>query len=292
MNRDTLLIALGAILWGIIGIFVQGLLTYGFTPLEITALRVVSASLLILCYLLVKNKQKLKIHWQDTRYFIGTGILSIVFFNWCLFTAMRETSIAVASILLYTAPAFVTVLSRFFFKEWLTPRKITALLVTFIGCAFVIGVAPYGVSSISTAGLLAGLGAGFGYALYSIFGKFALAKYDSYTVTAFTFFTAAVFLLPLTQLWTKANTLADPLVWVYVLGLGLFSTVLAFLLYTTGLSRIESSRASIVATIEPVTAALVSVIIFQEQLNLWQVAGIGMVLSAVILVQERKRRSL
>jgi drug/metabolite transporter (DMT)-like permease len=238
---------------------------------------------------LVKNPRLFQIHWRDSGYFIGTGIFSIVFFNWCLFTAIKETSIAVAAILLYTAPAIVTILSRFLFKEWFTRKKMIALGMTMIGCIFVIGVLPGGVTSVSLFGVLAGLGSGFGYALYSIFGKYALAKYSSLTVITYTFIFASVALIPVTGLWEKTSVLGESGVIWNAVGIGLFSTVLAYMLYTIGLQFVESSRASITATVEPVIATLVSVFLFHENLTIWQVSGILCVISAVIVVQERRK---
>ncbi|WP_394330746.1 DMT family transporter [Cesiribacter andamanensis] len=72
-----------------------------------------------------------------------------------------------------------------------------------------------------------------------------------------------------------------------ILGLGFLSTMLAFLLYTRGLQVVESSRAAILATLEPVVAALTSILLFGETLSSWQFAGIGLVLAAVLLVQKR-----
>jgi drug/metabolite transporter (DMT)-like permease len=136
------LIIAAATLWGIISIFVKGLSGYGFTTLQIVAIRgIVSACLLVL-YISVKDRTMLKIRVADGRYFIGTGICSLAFFNWCYFTTIRETSVAVAAILLYTAPIFVLLLSRVFFGERLTGRKIAALVTTFAGCALVVGVVP------------------------------------------------------------------------------------------------------------------------------------------------------
>lgn len=279
-------IATGAALWGIISIFVQFLSASGFTPLQIVTIRVLSSALLLLGYLAWKDAALLKIKLADSTYFVGTGIFSIVFFNWCYFTAIQETSVSVAAVLLYTGPAFVTILSRFLFKEWLTWRKIGALLVTFAGCAFVVGLLPSFGSSVSLFGLLVGIGAGFGYALYSIFGKFALQKYDSLTVTAYTFFVASIGILPLSGLWNAWHMFASPPVVFYSLGLGLFPTVLAYLLYTFGLSHVESSRASITATVEPIVATLVGTMFFGEILTSWQLIGILLVLVAVTLVQE------
>ncbi|UPG63210.1 DMT family transporter [Metabacillus endolithicus] len=289
-NIAYLSILSGAALWGLIGLFVTYLYEAGFTPTHVVAIRALSASSFLLIFILIKNKKALKIKFSDSKYFIGTGIISIVFFNWCLFQCMKETSISVASILLYTAPAFVTIFSRLFFKEVLTLRKISALLITFLGCTLVIGLFPSTSQSVSIYGLILGLGSGFFYALYSIFGKFALQKYSSLTVTVYTFIFAALAITPVSGIWEMGYLLSRSDVWLSIFGLGLFSTLFAFLLYTKGLETVESSRASIMATVEPVVASLVGFFVFKEMLSLWQYIGIFFVLVAVFIVQEKKRK--
>ena len=111
------LVVAAAVFWGIISIFVKGLAAFGFTTLQIVAIRVVLSAILLTSYIAIKDSRLLKIRLVDGKYFIGTGIFSIAFFNWCYFTAIRETSVAVAATLLYTGPAFVLLLSRLFFDE-------------------------------------------------------------------------------------------------------------------------------------------------------------------------------
>ena len=285
-------IVMGAALWGTIGFFVQGLYEYGLTPLQVVTVRVTFAAIILLVILLVKNPSLLKIQKQDYKYFIGTGIFSIVFFNWCFFTAIQETSLSVAAVLLYTGPAFVTIISRILFKEWLTNRKLLALFLTLMGCILVIGLFPLDQSKISLFGVVVGLGSGLGYALYSIFGKYALAKYDSQTVTAYTFFFASVALLPVSGLWQNESLLTAIPFWSYGISLGLFPTVLAYLLYTKGLEKVETSRASITATIEPVVATCIGIFLFGDLLTTWQLIGIISILLAVLFVQEKPKKVL
>lgn len=291
-NKLALLyIGIGASLWGMIGLFVTYLYEMGFTPTQVVAVRAISAAVFLLLYVYSKNRELLKINVSDSKYFIGTGIFSIVLFNWCLFSAIEETSISVASILLYTAPAFVTIFSRILFKEYFTTRKVLALLITFIGCTFVIGILPNMNETISFYGFIVGLGSGFFYALYSIFGKFALKKYDSLTVTVYTFLFASIAITPFSELWNVLPLFSNIKVWIYIIGLGFLSTMLPFIFYTKGLMKVESSRASIMATIEPVVASLVGFFVFQEKLNLWQYFGIVLVIAAVIIVQEKTKQS-
>ncbi|RXT15334.1 DMT family transporter [Ammoniphilus sp. CFH 90114] len=281
----------GAALWGLIGIFVQKLSSLGFTPFQIVAIRVITAAVILVVYTVWKNSALLKIKAKDSKYFIGTGIISVVFFNWCYFTAIEETSLSVAAILLYTGPAFVVLLSRFFFQESLTSRKLLSLGLTLVGCALVVGLIPGGGHKVSTYGILVGLGSGLGYALYSIFGKFALGTYQSLTITTYTFVFASAVMLPASQLWNSLNLLLNWEVLWYGLGLGFFPTVLAYLLYTFGLSLVESSKASITATVEPIVAALVGIFVFGEVLHSWQTAGIMLILASIFLIQKSSQVS-
>ncbi|PMC38381.1 hypothetical protein CJ195_07895 [Bacillus sp. UMB0899] len=88
------------------------------------------------------------------------------------------------------------IFSRVLFKERFTFRKVLSLITTFMGCILVIGLIPFTKESVTIYGLLVGLGSGFFYALYSIFGKFALAKYSTVTVTTYTFIFAAIAITP------------------------------------------------------------------------------------------------
>lgn len=281
-----LLIALSAVMWGIISLFVKGLATHGFTPLQIVAVRSVLSAAVLLTYMLVADRRGLLISLADCRYFIGTGVCSILFFNWCYFYAMANMPVAVAVVLLYTAPAFVAVLACIFLGEKMTARKLCALATTFVGCCLVVGVLPGLTGALSALGLLSGLGAGLGYALYSIFGKFALRKYSALTVTTYTFIFAALASLPLSGLGSTATMLFQWPVWGYVLGLGLISTVLAYLCYTIGLKYVEPSRAAVTATLEPLVAATVGATVFGEALSGWQLAGMLLVITAVAIVQD------
>jgi drug/metabolite transporter (DMT)-like permease len=289
-KRAYLLIAAGGFLWGTIGIFVRGFYGFGFSPLQVVTLRVFSAAVLMLTYLLFTKPELLKIRLCDSLYFVGTGIFSLAFFNLCYFVTLRETSIAVAVTLLYTAPAFVAVLSRTFFGESLGTKKLLSLSLTLAGCAFVTGYLPQlGESpSLSFPWLLTGLGSGFGYALYTIFGKTALKKYNAMTITAYTFVFASLALLPLSSFDNSGGAFYRGSFWLYLAGMGFFPSILAYLLYTKGLEEVESSRASIVATIEPVVGTLAGFFFFRETLSCWQSVGIFLVLAGVILIQEQK----
>lgn len=284
-KRPYILIASGSALWGLIGIFIKALSSAGFTSMEITTIRAVSASVILFSYMALFDRMKLKIRIADIKYFLATGILSMVFFNWCYFTAMRETSLSIAVVLLYTAPAFVILLSRIIFKEAITGSKVLALSLTASGSFLAAGLLPGMDIHIPLYGIIIGLGAGFGYSLYSIFAKLAGRKYSPLTITAYTFITAALFLIIFNSSTGKTDLLLRWDIILYSIGLGLIPTSLAYILYTTGLKSVETGKAAIIANIEPAVAIIIGTAVFGETLTLLQISGAVLIFISVFIVQ-------
>lgn len=293
MNRAFISIIIGATLWGTISFYVKNLYDFGFTPMEVVMLRAWTSTMLLVLYMLIKSPKSLKLHKiTDIKYFIGTGVFSIIFFNYCLFTAIEISSIPVATALLYTAPAFVTILSFFLFKESLTKVKVIALVVTLLGTSLVVGLIPFDTDAFKFASILFGLGSAVGYAFYSIFSKFALEKYGSLSITTFTFLVAAITLLPFFPYQEKGALLFEPEVLFYAFGLGLLPTAFAYIIYTYGLKHTEASKASILTTIEPVVATIIGIFIFKEAFSFIQMLGMAFIIGAVILIQVYGSRSV
>lgn len=274
----TVFVITAGVLWGLMGLFVRNLDKYGITSMQIVALRAVFTALMMSVVTLVYDRKLFKIKLRDCWCFFGTGICSIVFFNFCYFRTITLTSLSVAAVLLYTAPIMVMVMSVFLFKEKLTITKIVAAAVAFAGCALVTGAAD-GSLSLNTAGVFTGLGSAFGYALYTIFGEYALKRgYNSITITLYTFIFASVGVLPFANLPDLANKVsANPQILGWGAVLALVVTVLPYLVYTIGLLTVEAGKASVMATVEPVVATLVGVIVFAEPLSVPGIIGIILV---------------
>lgn len=221
---------------------------------------------------------KLKDFWL----FLGTGIISIVFFNVCYFSTIEMTTLATASILLYTAPCFVMLMSAMFFKEKITAQKLIALALAFGGCMLVSGFAG---GDISFMALIIGIGSGLGYASYSIFGKVALQKYHTFTVIFYTFLVSSVCLLPFAELQNVIIVFTtDTSTVLLALGLGIVSTVMPYICYTAGLEHVEAGKASVLAFAEPMVATIAGILIFHEQLHLKNALGIGLIFGAIVLL--------
>lgn len=271
-----------AVLWGMIGLWNRNLMAGGFTPTDIVVVRNFGGMLLLSAVFAVRDRSVFRVRREHLKYFFGTGVVSVLLFTVCYFSCQRICSLAAASILLYTAPSFVVVLSAVLWHEPVTRRKVLALALTLLGCALVCGVFA-GDVTVTAGGVLLGLGAGFFYALYSIFGRYALTHYSSLTVTVWTFLFAGPASLVLLRPGRMAAALQSPRQWLLSLGLVVFSTVAPYILYTRGLARVESGRASIMASLEPVAATLIGVLVFGEPLSPAAVAGILCVLAGVYI---------
>ena len=276
-------ILLAAALWGIIGLWNRRLMAGGLSPTGIVTVRNFGGMVLLCAVFAVKDRGVFRVKKEHLKYFFGTGIVSVMLFTICYFSCQQICSLAVASILLYTAPSFVVVLSAILWKEPITRRKLAALFLTLLGCAMVCGLFS-GTVTVTLTGILLGLGAGFFYALYSIFGRYALAHYDSMTVTVWTFLfagPASLLLIRPADLTALDSDIAMPLTAVCLV---VFSTVLPYLFYTAGLSRVESGKASIIASLEPVVASLAGVAAFGEPMTAMTAAGILCVLGGVAIL--------
>lgn len=283
-----LLVLAAGSLWGLMGLLVRSLNEAGLSSMEICFVRALITLVCMLAGLLLFDRDALKIRLKDIWCFVGTGAFSVCFFNYCYFKTMTLTSLSVAAVLLYTAPAFVMLLSAVLFGEKLTLQKVAALFLAFAGCAFVSGIAG-GAGALSFQGILYGLGAGFGYALYSIFSRYALERnYSSVTISCYTFLFAAVssiFFVDAGKVITAVGSsfrLGSKTVFLVLL-----VTLLPYLSYTKGLKGMENGTASVLASIEPVVATLVGILVYKERMSVWNGIGICLVLGSIILINIR-----
>ena len=271
------------VLWGVISLFIRGLSHAGLDPMQISLIRMSTAAPVFL--IAAAMKKRLKIRLRDVWMFIGTGVVSIVLFNICYFYTMIKSEASVAVVLLYTSPVFVMLLSAVFFHERMTAVKLAALGMTFGGCFLTAGVSSG--AGLTPVVLMTGLASGLFYGLYTIFGRFALEKYPTVTVTAFTF--AAGFLggLPVGKPGQTAGLVFSSGKTVLLcLGIGIVCTVLPYFLYTWGLARMESGKAAILVAVEPLVGAVIGMTVFGEDRSPAKLIGIALILGAIVLLSK------
>ena len=289
MNRHMAAVLGAGCLWGTMGLFSRSFGALGIGSGGTIFLRCAMAALLFLLLILLRDPKQLLVRPKDFWCFFGSGVCSLLFFTYCYFTAISLMSLSAAAILLYTAPAIVMLLSALFFHEKITGRKLLALGLAVVGCALVSGLGSG--TGITPRGLLYGLGAGAGYALYSIFARCALDR--GYSSSTINFYSCLLAALGSALIWGVREPLGVAVASGGNLALclcaGVVTCFLPYLLYTYGLSGLETGRASILASVEPVVATLLGVLIYRERMSVLGALGVLCVLSAVVLLNERKK---
>jgi drug/metabolite transporter (DMT)-like permease len=285
-------VLLAACLWGTTGIFIRRLNVMGMSTMSIVFLRALMTALCMLAVILLTDWSLLRIRLRDWWIFVGNGIVSLLFFNFCYFRTIEISSMGIAATLLYTSPAFVALLSAWLFKEKFTGRTAIALVLAFAGALLVSGVVTGG-QLLTPGGLLLGVAGGFFYALYSIFTRYALIRgYHSVTITFYTFLLTALGGAAVADYGEIAASVGQngaSVLWLVAL-YALVTTVFPYTIYNTGLQRVENSYASVISSIELVCAAAFGLIAFGETPDIYGVFGIVLVLVAVAVLNLRQKK--
>jgi len=254
-------------------------------PLEAAFYRAAISWLVLVPILAATNPHALKIRPPDLSLFAPFGLISIALFFVVYLTAISKTSVATAAILLYTAHAFVIILSALLLGEPLARSKGAAVVLAFAGCVLVVRGYDLAGLRLNLPGVAAGLGSGLTYAMYSIFGKTALRRYGPLTTLIYALGVGTIF-LGIAAVATGALAVPHPTSgWAMVAYLALVTTLLAQWLYLTGLRQVEASRASLIANVEPVVAAVLGYLVLGEGLEPLQLIGGALVLSAVAIAR-------
>ena len=289
-SRDQIVgfLAVGtaASIWGTLGLFAKILYAEG---VSFEALVAVRASLgwtaMLLFVLLRRGAGSLRVVRRDLLFLFPLGILGIGAFYWLYFFTVRESTVGTAAILLYSSPAFVALLAWIFLKETLGLLRLLALTLTFGGIFLVVGGYDPGTLEVSPLVLTAGLLSGLTYGLYSIFGKPMAGHLEPAVILSYAlgFGSLLLVLAALPTFYTLVGLSSRSYALLFMLAV--VHTALAFGLYTVGLKRLDAGQAAIVATVEPVVAGAIGVVLLGEKLTALKVIGALLVLAGAALAQ-------
>ena len=272
-----------ALCWGLIGPVARFALEDGLTPIETAFWRSFIGGAFCMAHALIARSAGLQ-SVRDGIAFAIFGSISLGGFFASYQYAVQTGGAALAAVLLYTAPAWVALFSRYIFKERLTGIKIAAIAVSLAGIACislsgpgVAGSSSGGGTAFSWVALGFGLLSGLLYSTHYIFSKNYIRRYSSFTLYGYCMLFGALALYPFVPFATKSAT--D---WLVVFFLGLVCSYVAYWSYCEGLRRIAPTRAAVLATLEPVIAALAAWWIWDEAFTLLGWLGSVLILAAVL----------
>lgn len=278
-NMSAALVVLAAIGWGLAGGIAGILMADGWDPFAVSFYRGAIGLMFVLAWLALRPR--------------GSGLASHRLWFWSLiagfgvagnfafyFVSIAEGSVAVAATLMYCAPVFVYLVSFTLRLEKPTLLKWAAIAMVMFGIVLLTGIYDIGAGSITPMGAGAGLLSGLSYAVF-IFGfKYAAPHGSPQAILVIAFASLVTILIWLVDVDQAVAVLSTPS-WPLFAVLGVFGAGLSFILYIVGLNHTAPAVASIVAMVEPVTAALFGVVVLDESLVGLQIFGMALILVTV-----------
>lgn len=277
-------------LWGTIGFFSRIMQGYHFDVYAVNTLCYSQAAVMFVVTALVKNPGQMKVRIKDLWVFfcaaVSTTLISSVFY----YETVQIMSLSLATLLQGTAPFFVMAVSAFVFKERLTAQKLLALILCIAGCGLVAGILDESLH-VTAKGILFGVISAIGYGLYSVFSKLALERRYPNLIVSLYVVSCSALIMASAAIPMHSFDRADLTwkTWLMTLIFSFTTTYLPSYLYLYSLGGIDAGEASILVTMEPIVATLISIFVYHEMLSLSMGLGVVMIILSLILVQRQPK---
>lgn len=279
MKNAKVIYIVAMLIFGSIGLFTRNIdLSSG----QIALFRGIVGSIFLLAVCpILKQKLSMKAIRPNLLLLIISG--TAIGFNWILlFQAFKYTTIANATLSYYFAPVFVMFLSPFILKERLTAIKSMCILGAVLGMFLIVGVGG-GSGNNNLIGIGYGLLAACLYASVVLMNKF-LKGLSGLETTLIQLGSASIVLLPYILVTEKIKIFqVDHRSMIFLMVLGIIHTGLAYLLYFTAIRKLSGQTIAVFSYTDPISAIILSSIIFNEKMTLLQVFGGILILGATFL---------
>jgi drug/metabolite transporter (DMT)-like permease len=270
----------------------------GLTPLRLAEIRGTGAAILLFGGVALFAPHTLPVTRTELGYLAIFGICGLAFVHFFYFTAITHLDIGIALVIQYLAPVLVALWARFFVHEPVRRRLWVALALALAGLILVAQIWNGG-GTLDGVGVAAALAGAFAYALYILMAEHSVrGGRDVFSLLAWGFLFAALFWAVVQPWWsfprgvlTSYASLQGRLddysvpVWLLIVYIVVFGTVVPFILMITALRHIPATRATVVAMVEPVLAGFVAYAWLGEEISAEQIAGGILVLAAIVLAQ-------
>ncbi len=281
-------VLIGGILWGISGVCGGYLFMYrGFNANLLVPFRLLSSSAIILIYLYINDRKNLFKIWRNKKDAIGILIFSIFGMLMCQYTyykTIEYSNPSIATVLQYTGPALILIYACMSEKRIPKKYELIALIFSAIGVFILATHGNVNTLQIKLIALFWGMFSALTLAIYTIQPVRLLKKYGSTYVLAWGMLIGGIVLSFITNPIKNNTGIYDLMTFIMFFTIVIFGTVISFSLYLSGVSTIGATKASIIACIEPVSAAFFSTIFLKTPFSFLDFIGFILVISTVIIV--------
>ena len=274
-------------MWALNGNLARYLLDDDVNAFRLSQLRSSGAWLLLLLALGVARRDLLRIDRRELPALAVLGVVGLAGVHATYFLAIDRLEIGVAVTIQYLAPLLLLLWLRLAHGRRLAASLWGAVGLSVVGCFLV--VRAYDVGSLDAAGVAAAFGAALTFAFYMVGSERAGHSHEPVTTLFWAFGFASLFWTAMLPWWNfpfgELDSVRNALLATGVVVIG---TLLPFVCLVAAVRHIPASRAAVVATLEPVLAAVFAWFLHNEALTAVQVAGGLAVVAAVVWVQSRR----
>jgi drug/metabolite transporter (DMT)-like permease len=289
--KGYLLIVGAAVFWGASATLAKLLLNQELDTLLLVQARVSFSFLVLALAFGVGARRLLRIRVADVWRFALLGVLGLAGANFTYYFTIKESSVATAITIQYTAPLFVMAYEVVRGEERFTAIKLLAALLALAGCVGVVTGFTFGVLHVSSLGLLTGVGSIASFAFLTIATRHLVARYSAWTVTFYSIAFASLFWFVMNAPREVLPQTTTPSLWLSLFALAMASVLIPNLLFTAGLRYVVPSRAIITSTLEPVVAIVTAAMVVGETVGAVQMLGSLLVILAIILLQWKREEN-
>jgi drug/metabolite transporter (DMT)-like permease len=272
--------------WGMSAPVGKYLIVNRFDTLTVAQTRTSLAFVLLAIYFVVKDRKMFRVQSKDLWKLAALGVVGLAITNFTYYFTIKESTVATAILVQYSAPVWVLLYSVWIAKEdkldWTT---ILSLVVALAGCYFAVTSGSLQNISLKGWALLTGPLSAFTFAYQVIATRQMVKRYSAWTVLLYMFGFATIFWLFINPPWNFIERNYPATDWGLLWLFAAISILIPQAAFASGLKYVEASKAGIVSLLEPVFAIVAAFLILGESLNAIQVIGGCMVLGSIALLQ-------
>jgi drug/metabolite transporter (DMT)-like permease len=290
--RGVLCTLIGGCCWGFSGNCGQYLFNvHGVDPQWLTVIRMITAGLITVGIVAARDKQKLidcAKNKHDRIMMLLYGVFGLLLSQYTYLEAINATNAGTATVLQYIGPVLVMVLVCFSGRRWPKAHEALSIVLVIIGTFLLATHGNIGTMVINPAGLFWGLFAACTLVLYTLLPKSIAPKYGAFMTTGLGTLIGGIAFFIIVHPWPL--TIDLPLSgWLAVAGMIIVGTVIAYPLYVQGVNDVGPVKASMLASVEPVSAAIISAVWLKSEFALMDKVGFVCILTTVFLLAKPEK---
>ena len=287
-QKGVFLAVLCPVLWGLMGIFIREITSTGISVVDVSFFRCAASGLLFLLFLGFTNPGALKTTWRGRLVSACYGIVSYSLSFVAYSVSVSRIPVAVATILMFLCPVWVTVFNFFLFHEKPDRQKALAILVCLCGAVLSADLLSVGNVRLDVIGILTSIFNGMGAALQIVVPRYFSKQYSKDTMLVYGFLGAAIallFFVDFPEIGTAFQNFGGFRLYGSIFTVSVICTMVANVAFVKSTEYISGTESSILSALEVVVGSLAGFLVYHEQLKPLQLVGMVLVIAGSLSTQ-------